>query len=87
MLAGAFTAAADGTPGFVLLGAEARGGKSRLAAEFAARVSGRALMLTGGCVELGGSYSWVRSWLMPVSLVMVRSRRRSGISHIKATLA
>ena len=54
VLAGAFTAAAAGTTGFVLLGAEAGGGKSRLAAEFAGRVSGRARVLTGGCVELSG---------------------------------
>lgn len=54
VLAGAFTAAAGGTPGIVLLGGEAGGGKSRLAAEFAARVSGQARLLTGGCVELSG---------------------------------
>src|SRR5262249_31417583 len=54
VLAGAFTAAARGTPAFVLVGAEAGGGKSRLASEFAASVSGRALLLTGGCVELSG---------------------------------
>ena len=54
VLAGAFTAAAGGTPAFVLLGGEAGGGKSRLAAEFAAGVSGRARLLTGGCVELSG---------------------------------
>lgn len=47
-----FEAAAGGTPGVVLLGAEAGGGKSRLVAEFAARVAARALVLTGGCVEL-----------------------------------
>ena len=54
VLADAFTAAVGGTSAFVLLGAEAGGGKSRLAAEFAARVSGRARLLTGGCVELSG---------------------------------
>jgi DNA-binding CsgD family transcriptional regulator len=51
-LAGAFETAAAGTPAAVLLGAEAGGGKSRLAAEFAARVRDRALVLAGGCVEL-----------------------------------
>jgi len=51
-LDGAFAAAASGTPATVLVGAEAGGGKSRLAAEFAARVRDRALVLTGGCVEL-----------------------------------
>jgi tetratricopeptide (TPR) repeat protein len=51
-LAGAFDAAAGRTPGLVLVGAEAGGGKSRLAAEFTGRVAGRALVLSGGCVEL-----------------------------------
>ncbi|WP_429819034.1 helix-turn-helix transcriptional regulator [Ensifer sp. B1-9] len=35
----------------VLLGAEAGGGKSRLAEEFAHRISDRALVLKGGCIE------------------------------------
>ena len=51
-LADAFGAAAGRTPGVVLVGAEAGGGKSRLAAEFTARLAGRALVLSGGCVEL-----------------------------------
>jgi tetratricopeptide (TPR) repeat protein len=52
VLEGAFGAAAGGRPATVLVGAEAGGGKSRLAAEFAARVRDRALVLAGGCVEL-----------------------------------
>src|ERR1700731_2268954 len=44
--------AGAGTPRTVLLGGEAGVGKSRLAGEFAARVRDRALVLTGGCVEL-----------------------------------
>src|SRR5437879_6200234 len=55
VLAGAFEAAAGGTPGTVLLGAEAGGGKSRLAEEFATRVRDRALVLAGGCVELSAA--------------------------------
>jgi DNA-binding CsgD family transcriptional regulator len=55
VLAGAFEDAAGGIPGAVLVGAEAGGGKSRLVAEFAARLSGRALVLAGGCVELGAA--------------------------------
>ncbi len=52
MLGDAFDAAADRVPGMVLVGAEAGGGKSRLAAEFTAWVAHRALVLSGGCVEL-----------------------------------
>ena len=52
VVADAFDAAAGGTPGIVLVGAEAGGGKSRLAAEFTARAAGRALVLSGGCIEL-----------------------------------
>jgi DNA-binding CsgD family transcriptional regulator len=51
----AFSTAADGTAGTVLVGADAGGGKSRLVSEFAARVADRALALTGGCVELGAA--------------------------------
>ncbi len=52
-LAGAFDEAAGGTPGTVLIGAEAGGGKSRLVSEFTTRVRDRALVLAGGCVDLG----------------------------------
>ena len=52
VLEGAFDAAAAAPPATVLVGAEAGGGKSRLVAEFAARVRDRALVLAGGCVEL-----------------------------------
>lgn len=38
-----------------LVGAEAGGGKSRLAAEFTAQVRGRALVLAGACVDLGAA--------------------------------
>jgi predicted ATPase len=51
----AFEEASGGTSGMVLLGAEAGGGKSRLVAEFTARVRGRALVLAGGCVDLGAA--------------------------------
>jgi predicted ATPase len=44
----AFDDAAGGRSRTVLLGAEDCGGKSRLVGEFAARVRGRALVLTGG---------------------------------------
>ena len=55
VMAATFEAAAGGTPGTVLLGAEAGGGKSRLAREFAARVAGRAVVLAGGCVQLSAA--------------------------------
>ena len=53
LLADAFEDAAGGTPRTVLVGAEAGGGKSRLVTEFAGTVGDRALILAGGCVELG----------------------------------
>jgi predicted ATPase len=53
LLASAFEDAAGGTPRTVLTGAEAGGGKSRLITEFTATVADRALVLAGGCVELG----------------------------------
>ena len=55
VLEGAFEAAAGGAPQVVLVGAEAGGGKSRLVGEFAAQVRGRALVLAGGCVDLGAA--------------------------------
>src|SRR3974377_639144 len=55
VLAGACEDASGGTPRVVLIGAEAGGGKSRLVAEFVARVAGRALVLTGDCVELSSA--------------------------------
>jgi DNA-binding CsgD family transcriptional regulator len=55
VLASAFSDAAGGVPGTVLVGAEAGGGKSRLVSEFAAQIAGRALVLSGGCVELSAA--------------------------------
>ena len=54
-LMGLLGEASGGTPGTVLLGAEAGGGKSRLVAEFTMRVADRALVLVGGCVDLGAT--------------------------------
>ena len=53
LLASAFDDAAGSTPRTVLTAAEAGGGKSRLVTEFTATVGDRAMVLTGGCVELG----------------------------------
>jgi predicted ATPase len=55
VLGGAFEAAASGAPQVVLVGAEAGGGKSRLVSEFAARVRGEAVVLAGGCMDLGAA--------------------------------
>ncbi len=50
-LAQAFADVCGGTQRTLLIGAEAGGGKSRLIREFAERVRGDALLLSGGCVE------------------------------------
>jgi DNA-binding CsgD family transcriptional regulator/tetratricopeptide (TPR) repeat protein len=55
VLGEAFEAATGGMPRVVLVGAEAGGGKSRLAVEFGAGLRGRALVLSGGCVVLGAA--------------------------------
>ncbi|MBB3647597.1 ATP/maltotriose-dependent transcriptional regulator MalT [Rhizobium sp. BK619] len=47
----AFRDVSGGRQRSILLGAEAGGGKSRLVEEFADRLSGRALILKGGCIE------------------------------------
>ncbi|ANM21029.1 AAA ATPase domain-containing protein (plasmid) [Rhizobium sp. N541] len=47
----AFRDVSGGRQRSILLGAEAGGGKSRLVEEFAGRLSGRALVLKGGCIE------------------------------------
>ena len=39
------------TPGAVLIGGEAGGGKTRLVGEFAERVGGEALILSGACLS------------------------------------
>src|SRR3569833_3528204 len=51
-LADACERARGGSPGAVLLGGEAGGGKTRLVDEFAARVRDDVLVLAGGCLEL-----------------------------------
>ena len=82
MLAGAFAGVADGTPGMLLLGGEAGAGKSRLVAEFAAQVRGRALVLAGGCVDLGGtglSYA-------PFIAALLELVRQRGAGEVAALL-
>jgi ATP/maltotriose-dependent transcriptional regulator MalT len=55
MLSDACQRAAAGTPGAVLIGGEAGGGKTRLVGEFTSRVGGDALVLMGACLELGAA--------------------------------
>jgi ATP/maltotriose-dependent transcriptional regulator MalT len=82
VLAGAFEAAAGGTPSTVLVGAEAGGGKTRLTTEFAMRVRDRALVVTGGCVELSAAdlpYA-------PFAAVLRELARERGASELAALL-
>jgi predicted ATPase len=44
-----------GSPAVVLLGGEAGVGKTRLITEFSAGLTDRAVLLSGGCVDLGGA--------------------------------
>jgi DNA-binding CsgD family transcriptional regulator len=46
--------ACAGSPAVALLGGEAGVGKTRLITEFTAGLAGRAVLLSGGCVDLGG---------------------------------
>ena len=82
VLVGELDAAADGRPATVLVGAEAGGGKSRLAAEFTARVRDRALVLAGGCVELsGGGLPYA-----PFAAALRELVRRRGAAELSALL-
>jgi predicted ATPase len=82
VLAAAFGAAASGSPATVLVGAEAGGGKSRLAAEFAARVRDRALVLAGGCVELmSGGLPYA-----PFAAALRELVRERGVAAVAALL-
>jgi DNA-binding CsgD family transcriptional regulator len=81
VLGRAFDATAAGTAGTVLIGADAGGGKSRLAGEFTATVAGRALVLAGGCVELdagGLPYAPFTAMLRD----LVRSRGVPGVASL-----
>ena len=82
VLAAAFAGAADGAPGMVLLGGEAGVGKSRLVAEFTAQVQGRALVLAGGCVDLGGT----RLPYAPFIAVLLELVRQRGAAEVAALL-
>jgi DNA-binding CsgD family transcriptional regulator/tetratricopeptide (TPR) repeat protein len=51
----AFDQVCTGSPATVLLGGEAGAGKTRLITEFSTRRAGQAMLLSGGCVDLGSS--------------------------------
>jgi len=82
VLGEAFEAASGGVPQVVLVGAEAGGGKSRLAAEFSASLRGQALVLVGGCVVLGAAglpYA-------PITAVLRELLRERGVSEVAGLL-
>jgi DNA-binding CsgD family transcriptional regulator len=81
-LADAFSAAAGRAPRIVLVGAEAGGGKSRLVAEFAARLQDRAQVLTGGCVELSAA----GLPFAPFTAALRRLVRERGATEVAALL-
>jgi ATP/maltotriose-dependent transcriptional regulator MalT len=81
LLAGAFAGAAGGTPGLLLLGGEAGAGKSRLLAEFSAQVGGGALVLAGGCVDLGGT-RLPYAPLIAALLELVRQRSAAEVAAL-----
>jgi DNA-binding CsgD family transcriptional regulator/tetratricopeptide (TPR) repeat protein len=50
-----FDRVGEGWPAVVLLGGEAGAGKTRLITQFTGAIGGRAVLLGGGCVDLGGA--------------------------------
>jgi DNA-binding CsgD family transcriptional regulator/tetratricopeptide (TPR) repeat protein len=76
----AFQRVTDGHSGVVLVGAEAGGGKSRLIREFASRVSDRALVLSGSCVEqTDGGLPFA-----PFNAALRQLVRERGIANVSA---
>ena len=81
-LADACERARGGTPGAVLVGGEAGGGKTRLIDEFAERVRGDVLVLAGGCLELskaGFPYA-------PFTAALRQLVREAGAAEIAALM-
>ena len=82
LLEHALDVAAGGTAGTVLVGAESGAGKSRLVSEFAAKAGDRALVLTGGCVEVSAAglpYA-------PITAVLRKLARSRGAGRVAALL-
>jgi DNA-binding CsgD family transcriptional regulator/tetratricopeptide (TPR) repeat protein len=81
-LADACERARGGTPGAVLVGGEAGGGKTRLVGEFTARLHGDVLVLAGGCLELstaGFPYA-------PFTAALRQLVREAGAAEIAALM-
>ena len=82
ILADACERARNGTPGAVLLGGEAGGGKTRLVGEFTDRVRDDVLVLIGGCLELstaGFPYA-------PFTAALRQLVREAGAAEIAALM-
>jgi ATP/maltotriose-dependent transcriptional regulator MalT len=80
VLTGAFTRVRGGSPAAMLVGGEAGGGKTRLITEFTGRVEDEALVLAGGCVEMGTAdlpYA-------PFTAILRRLVRRLGVDDVVA---
>ncbi|WP_433180523.1 helix-turn-helix transcriptional regulator [Actinoallomurus sp. CA-150999] len=82
VLADALRRATAGTPGAVLIGGEAGGGKTRLVGEFADRIAGEALILTGACLQL----STVGFPYAPFTAALRQLVREVGAAEIAALM-
>jgi DNA-binding CsgD family transcriptional regulator/tetratricopeptide (TPR) repeat protein len=78
----AFARVREGSPATVFIGGEAGVGKSRLVAEFTASLPGTALVLVGGCVELG-QYGLA---FAPFTAVLRGLVREAGVDRVAARL-
>jgi predicted ATPase/DNA-binding CsgD family transcriptional regulator len=81
-LADAFERARAGTPGAVLVGGDAGGGKTRLVGEFIDRLDDDVLVLVGGCLELstaGFPYA-------PFTAALRQLVREAGAAEIAALM-
>jgi len=81
LLERALDVAVGGTTGTVLVGAESGVGKSRLISQFAANARDRALVLIGGCVEVGTALPYA-----PVTALLRMLVRSRGAGKVSALL-
>lgn len=81
LLERALDVAVGGTTGTVLVGAESGVGKSRLISQFAAKARDRALVLIGGCVEVGTALPYA-----PVTALLRMLVRSRGAGEVAALL-